>query len=252
MPAAYERWLVPTVFRPFAIDLAERVAKCRPRRILELAAGTGVVTQELVAAVPDAEVTATDLNEAMVELGRAREPNASWQTADAMALPFDDASFDVIVCQFGVMFFPGKPAAFAEARRVLTADGRLLFNAWGALSAHAYQSALVGALEVVFPDDPPAFMAAVVHGYSDPEVIAADLVAGGLRGSVESITLQGNATSVADVAAGYCTGTPLRAALEARGDLATMTAVVAREMAERLGPDPVAGPMSAHVVEATR
>ena len=134
---------------------------------------------------------------------------------------------------------------------MLTARGRLLLNAWGALNGHDFQAALVEALEVVFPEAPPTFMGSIVHGYADPDVIASDVVAGGLRClSVESVTLEGYATSVANVAAGYCTGTPLRAAIEARGDLETVTAAVAREMVVRLGAGPVAGAMSAYVVEA--
>src|SRR5438067_9131158 len=158
MPDAYERWLAPTVFHPFAVDLARRVAAHAPHRVLELAAGTGVLTRELVASLAPAEVTATDLNEAMVQLGRQRAPDAVWRTADAMDLPFDAGQFDVIACQFGVMFFPSKPAAFAEARRVLTPHGTLLLNTWGSLETHDFQAALVAALERAFPEDPPTFV----------------------------------------------------------------------------------------------
>src|ERR1051326_5842255 len=114
MASAYERGLVSTVFRPFAVDLAERAAPIAPRRVLEVAAGTGVLTQELLAALPSAELVATDLNEAMVELGSRRAPRADWRTADAMHLPFDTGEFDLVLCQFGAMFFPDKPAAFEE------------------------------------------------------------------------------------------------------------------------------------------
>src|SRR4051812_28958472 len=93
MAVAYERYLVPAVFRPFARDLARRVAGRRPRRMLELAAGTGVLTTELARAMPATEITATDLNGSMVELGRDRAPGAAWRVADAMRLPFDDGQF---------------------------------------------------------------------------------------------------------------------------------------------------------------
>ena len=251
MPAAYERWLVPTVFHPFAVDLTRRIAASAPARILELAAGSGVLTHELVAAMPSAIVTATDLNEAMVALGATREPSATWQAADATTLPFDDASFDAVACQFGVMFFPDRPAAFREAGHVLGPDGRLHFNVWAALSEHVFQSALVDALELLFPGDAPTFMVSVVHGYADPDAIQADMSAAGLRClSIESVELIGEAVSVADVAAGYCTGTPLRAALEARGDLTQLTNAVAQAMVTRLGAGPVDGSMAALVVEA--
>ena len=169
-----------------------------------------------------------------------------------MALPFDAGQFDLIACQFGVMFFPDKPAAFAEARRVLTPDGTLLVSTWGSIDTHDFQAALVAGLERAFPEDPPTFMVSVPHGYADVDIVVGDLRAGGLDCvAVESVTLEGHAASAADLAVGYCTGTPLRPAIEARGDLATTTAVVAREMETRLGAGAVTGKMTAHVIEAT-
>ena len=252
MPEAYERWLAPTVFQPFARDLARRVSARAPHRVLELAAGTGVLTRELVAAVASAEVTATDLNDAMVDFGRRQAPGAAWRQADAMALPFDAGQFDVVACQFGVMFFPDKPAAFAEARRVLTPEGTLLLSTWAAVDTHDFQAALVAGLERAFPEDPPTFMVSVPHGYADVDVVVADLRAGALDCvAVESVTLEGRAASAADVAAGYCTGTPLRPEIEVRGDLAAATAVVTSEMEARLGTGAVTGRMTAYIFEAT-
>lgn len=252
MPAAYDRWLGPSVFRPFAVDLARRAACLRPRRVLELAAGTGVLTQELIRAMPAADVTATDLNVAMVEFGSARVA-AAWQQADAMSLPFIDGSFDLVVCQFGVMFFPDKPAAFAEAGRVLTPGGRLLFNTWDAVNAHGFQWALVESLQKVFPANPPTFIVTTPHGYADVVVVVADLTAGGLEQiSSESVTLYGSARSAADIAEGYCTGTPLRMEIEARADLKVATAAVKHQMTARLGSGAVTAAMTAHVFEARR
>jgi SAM-dependent methyltransferase len=251
MPETYDRWLAPAVFQPFAVDLAQRAARLTPHRVLEIAAGTGVLTRELVAAIPAAEVTATDLNVAMVEYGSRRAPGASWQQADALHLPFGNGQFDLVVCQFGVMFFPDKPAAFREIRRVLTPEGRLLFSAWSTVDTHDFAAALVAGIERAFPDDPPAFVAAVPHGYCDTGRAVADLAAGGLGCvSAESVTLDGRAGSAADVAAGFCTGTPLRLAIEARGDLTTATAVVSDEMRTRLGDGPVTASMTAYVIEA--
>jgi SAM-dependent methyltransferase len=149
------------------------------------------------------------------------------------------------------MFFPDKPAAFAEARRVLAPGGALLLSTWAALETHDFQAALVEALRRLFPDDPPTFMAAGPHGYADVAVVVADLRAAGFEDVVvESVTLDGHATSAADVAAGYCRGTPLRAEIEARADLARTTALVAREMEARLGSGPIRGTMTAKVFEA--
>jgi SAM-dependent methyltransferase len=251
MPDAYDRWLAPTVFRPFAADLARRASARTPERVLELAAGTGVLTRELLPVLPGAAVTATDLNEAMVEFGRQRTPGATWRQADAMELPFRPGEFDLVACQFGVMFFPDKPAAFSEARRVLAPGGTFLFNTWAGLDAHDFQAAVVAALERAFPEDPPTFMVSVPHGYADPDAVVADLAAGGLRClAVENVTLEGRAESVDDLAAGYCRGTPLRAGIEARGDLTAPPAVVAEELRTQLGPEPVTGRMTARIFEA--
>jgi SAM-dependent methyltransferase len=253
MPEAYERWLGPAVFQPFAADLARRVAGRRPRRVLELAAGTGILTRELLAAVDGAEITATDLNDAMVRYGSGLAPGAQWRQADALDLPFDDGRFDAVVCQFGVMFFPDKPAAYAEARRVLAPGGSFLFNAWGTVDEHDFAAALMTGLEQAFPDDPPTFVSAIPHGYADIDAVLGDLRGGGFDSvSVDTITLEGRAGSAGDIATGFCTGTPLRPAIEARGDLAATTAVVAEAMEARLGPGEVTARMVAHVFDASR
>ena len=146
MPAAYDRWLAGPVFRPFAVHLAELASRAAPRRVLELAAGTGVLTRELLTSTGAAEVVATDLNEAMVSYGRAQVPVATWRAADATHLPFDAGEFDLVACQFGVMFLPDKVAAFTGIRRVLAADGVFLFNAWATIDEHEFEVALTSAL----------------------------------------------------------------------------------------------------------
>ncbi|MDV7354502.1 class I SAM-dependent methyltransferase [Rhodococcus oxybenzonivorans] len=248
MPAAYEQYLVPVVFRPFAEDLTARAAALHPRRILELAAGTGVLTADLLAAAPSAEVTATDLNEAMVAFGSTRVPGAVWRQADAQRLPFRGGGFDLVVCQFGVMFFPDRIEAFTEVRRVLAPGGRFLFNTWGPLGMHGFEVALQAGLERAFPVDPPLFFQTVPHGYADPAVVAADLAAAGFAVEYEQeLTLQGRAASTADLATGYLSGTPVRAAVEERGDGPAIRATVIEEMTARLGPGPVTAPMTAYV-----
>lgn len=251
MPDAYEHWLVPTVFRPFAVDLARRVAERSPTRVLELAAGTGVLTRELVAG-GSVDVVATDLNLSMVALGRGRAPGASWREADAMDLPFGDGEFDVVVCQFGAMFFPDKPAAFREARRVLAPAGALVLNTWAHLATHDFQAALVGALEMAFPADPPTFIGSIPHGYADRDAVVADLAAARFGPiAADTVTLVGRAASAADVAAGYCLGTPLRAEIESRGDIDAILRTIVDGMEARLGAGPVTGRMTAHVIVAS-
>jgi SAM-dependent methyltransferase len=252
MPAAYERWLVPTVFEPFAAHLAARVAALRPSRVLELAAGSGAVTRRLVTLLPDdVVVTATDLNDAMVDAGRGQAPGATWRQADAMSLPFDDGGFDVVACQFGAMFFPDKPAAFAEARRVLAPGGAFVMSVWGRIEDHAFEAALVRALAVVFPEDPPTFMTAGPHGYADVDRVTADLRAGGFVDVVaDTVVLEGRAESAAGLASGYCLGSPLHHEIAARADVDATAVRIAELMTADLGEGEIAGDMTAFVFEA--
>lgn len=253
MAEVYDRCLGPALFHPFALDIAARAARLRPQHVLEIAAGSGIATRELVAAVPEASVTATDLNPAMVRWGAGAVPPARWAVADASALPFRDGRFDLVVCQFGAMFFPDRPAAFAQAHRVLAPGGRLLFATWDTVERHGFADALMAGVRRVFPEDPPLFVEMIPHGYHDPDRIAADVRAGGFADvALETVTLTGHAGSADDLAVGFCTGTPLRAGIASRGDLATATARVAAVMAARLGPGPVTAEMTALVVAAVR
>jgi SAM-dependent methyltransferase len=258
MPEIYDRCLASAVFAPHAADLAERAAADRAGAdragaVLELAAGTGTLTRQLVRLLPEASITATDLNQAMADYGARRVPEASWRRADALALPFADDSFDLVACQFGVMFFPDKRAAFGEVARVLRPGGRFLLNSWDVLGRNEFAAALADAVDAVFPADPPTFLARIPHGYADPATAAADLRAAGLTPDGRStVVLTGHAESAAQLATGFCQGTPLRMAIEARGDLRQATEAVAALMTARLGPGPVAGPLTAHVIRASR
>jgi SAM-dependent methyltransferase len=251
MSAAYDEYLVPAVFQPYADDLAPRVSHYRPQTVLELAAGTGVLTRALTASLPGVPIIATDLNVAMVDIGAAQVPTATWRQADAMQLPFDDASVDLVACQFGVMFFPDRPAAYAEVARVLTPGGHFLFNCWGPLAGHDVEATVMAALAESFPHDPPSFLARVPHGYHDVDLITADLTTAGFGGvHVESVELDCTGRSAADLARGYCRGTPLRAEIEARGDLEATTQQVATALERRFGSGLVVGRMAALVVSA--
>jgi SAM-dependent methyltransferase len=251
MPDVYDRLMVPMTFAPFASDLARRVSVNRPRRVLEVAAGTGVVTKTLVGLAGVAEVVATDLNPAMVETGRRNVPTATWEVADALALPFADAEFDTVVCQFGVMFFPDKVAGMTQARRVLAADGTFYASTWGRLDQHDVETAYMTAVRTVLPDDPPDFLTVVPHGYSDPDRFGDDARTAGFPDvTVETVTLRNGAVSARDAALGYCTGSPMRAGLEQRGDVKTLTEAIADEMERILGTGLVSLEMTAHVLIA--
>src|SRR5258706_2688269 len=169
VPKIYETYLVPLIFQPYADDLAKRVAaRSTIKRVLEIAAGTGVVTRAMSTAFRgDASIVATDLNQAMLDQAEAigtRQP-VEWRQADAMQLLFPDGSFDAVVCQFGVMFFPDKAKAFAEARRVLRPGGVFLFNVWDQISENEFADVVTTSLESLFPADPPRFLSRTPHGY---------------------------------------------------------------------------------------
>jgi SAM-dependent methyltransferase len=251
MPAAYEQLLVPVLFEPYAVDLARRVASGSPRTVLELAAGTGVVTAHL-AGIPGVEsVVATDLNDAMVSAGLASVPEARWERADALALPYPDQTFDAVACQFGVMFFPDRPKGFVEARRVLAPGGTCHFSCWLGLEDNLFAAATTKALARVLPEGTPDFLATIPHGYADRDQVAADLREGGFEEfTMESVGLSSPAVLPREVAIGFCTGTPLRGQLEARGDLASLTEAIAADVDRQLGDEPVEGGMSALVVTA--
>jgi ubiquinone/menaquinone biosynthesis C-methylase UbiE len=165
--ALYEQRLVPLIFEPYAGDLATRAETLRPGRVLEIAAGTGVVTRRLARLLPpDVEIVATDLNVPMLDqataIGTTRA--VQWRQADAMQLPLAEGEFDAVVCQFGAMFFPDKGRAFAEVRRVLRPGGLFLFNVWDRIEDNELADEVTRALAVMFPDDPPRFLARTPHG----------------------------------------------------------------------------------------
>jgi SAM-dependent methyltransferase len=251
MPEAYDRVLAPALFAPFAAEVATRAAALSPVRVLELAAGTGVGTAALVAALPGAAITATDVNSAMVSWGAGRVPAATWRKADAQRLEFPVSSFDLVVCQFGVMFFPDKVGAYAESARVLTPGGWLLLTVWDSVEGSTLPAALVESLAAVLPDDTPSFLPRVPHGYADPVRMRADLEAGALLvQSIERLVLSGEPVTPRRFAEGFCNGTPLRFALEERGSLTELTRELGDEMTARLGTAAVSGALTGFVVTA--
>jgi SAM-dependent methyltransferase len=253
MPEIYDRCLGPVLFAPYARHVAERATRFAPRTVLELAAGTGIVTAELVRALPDAAVTATDLNPAMVSWGADHVPGATWLVADAQHLDLPEAAFDLVVCQFGAMFFPDRRAAYAEAARVLRPGGTLLFSTWDTAESSPFPAALLNAVRSLFPDDPPDFLGRVPHGYHDADALRRDVESVGMTvDSLEHTSLPGAAPSADVLAEGYCLGSPLRFELDRRGDLDQLHAAVAARMTEELGTGPVTGLLTALVVTATR
>ena len=255
IPKLYETYLVPLIFEPYAEDLANRLAARSPTRVLEIAAGTGVVTRSLASVLPDGvAIVATDLNQPMLDQAAAlgtRRP-VEWRQADAMRLPFEDETFDAVVCQFGVMFFADKSRAFAEARRVLRPGGVFLFNVWDRIQDNEFADTVTTALESLFPADPPRFLARTPHGYCDGPTIRKHLADGGFAAApqISARAARSRAGSPRAPAVAYCQGTPLRNEIEARdaSRLGEATDIAAQAIARRFGPGTVDGKIQAHIV----
>jgi ubiquinone/menaquinone biosynthesis C-methylase UbiE len=256
IPEIYDRLMVPLIFEPYARDLAGRVAKANPGRVLETAAGTGVLTRALAAQLPaNAHVTATDLNDPMLAQAKARlsDPRVAWRQADALALPFDGGSFDAVVCQFGAMFFPDRIKGFAEARRVLKPGGQFFFNVWDKIADNEFADVVTQALADVFPHDPPRFMARTPHGYYDQDRIRGDLKAAGFTDvAIDAVEHKSPAPSPREPAVAYCQGTPLRSEIEARGapGLQAATERAVETLARRFGNGAIEGKIRALVISA--
>lgn len=255
----YESHLVPLIFDFYADDLAQRVASKPVSQVLEIAAGTGVVTRRLAKLLPaSAAIIATDLNQPMLDMAAqvGTERPVEWRQADAMQLPFDDGMFDAVVCQFGVMFFPDKAKAFAEARRVLRPGGRLLFNVWDRIEENEFAHTVTRALEAAFPKDPPRFIARTPHGYHDLALIAQDLQNAGFVAAAQADTIaaRSRAASARMPAVAYCQGTPLRNEIEARDSarLGEATDAAERAIAKQFGSGAVEGKIQAHIFAVER
>jgi ubiquinone/menaquinone biosynthesis C-methylase UbiE len=257
IPALYDNYLGPLIFEPYAQDLTSRLSALDPERVLETAAGTGIVTRALLRSLSaGASVVATDLNQPMLDhaVKQVSSSRVSWQKADAQALPFPDGTFDAVVCQFGVMFFPDKQKAYREARRMLKPGGRFIFNVWDRIEHNEFADLVTTAVAEMFTGDPPRFLARTPHGYHDKQAVIAEVKSAGFSNvAVETVTRRSVAASCRDPAIGYCQGTPLRNEIEARdaNRLVEATEAAASKIRARLGNGPVDGMIQAHVITAS-
>lgn len=257
IPAAYDRYLGPLLFEPYAEEVARRARVFTPGHVLETAAGTGIVTQVLHEALTDANIVSTDLNPAMLDVAakRVRSDKVTFECADAQDLRFADETFDLVVCQFGVMFFPDKVKANAEVRRVLRNGGRYLAVIWDRLERNPASKIVNDALTELYPDDPPAFLTRMPFGYADPGAIEQDMRAAGFDDvQVETVALSSRPTSARNAAVGLVTGCPLSSEVQERDPDGLQRAVDAAAQAlEALnGPSGFESRLSAHIVTATR
>lgn len=250
IPALYDRCLGPLLFEPYARDMADRMRSLAPMDVLETAAGTGIVTQAVAEALPEARIVATDLNADMLTVARQKLPgrHVQFEVADAQALPFGDDSFDTVICQFGAMFFPDRLAAYREARRVLRPGGTLLMNVWDEIQRNVVSHQVAQAVARLFPDDPPSFLQRVPFGYHDPVRVEQEVSAAGFTHvSVERVEKSSLIPGGNEAAKGLVQGSPLMLEVQARGSVEEATRVAAEALADLAGRQ---APLSAWVITA--
>jgi len=257
VPQYYDRHLGPIIFVDYAGDMAQRVAACRPARVLETAAGTGIVTRCLRDALAvDAHLTATDLNPPMLEIARQKfRPGelVEFRPADAMALPFAADSFDAVVCQFGVMFYPDKDKSYREVYRVLACGGRYFFSVWDMHRYNPFARITHQVASSFFPIDPPQFMT-VPFGYQF-EPIKASLIDAGF-GDINAavVRLQKDIPDAAAFARGFVYGSPLFEQIQARGgvDAERVADALTQEFRREFGANPGRMPIQAIMFSAMK
>lgn len=257
IPELYDTYLVPLIFEQYANDIAKRVVDFAPKTILETAAGSGVVTRTLAPLLAaDAHYTVTDLNQPMLDYAKEKQQPDNrilWRQSDALNLPFNDAEFDAVLCQFGIMFFPDRVAGYSEAKRVLKPGGKFIFSVWDHIEDNEFAHVVTEAVASIFPDDPPNFLPRTPHGYYDVELIEDELrKAGFSQVSISTIDKISSAPTPRHPAVAYCEGTPLRNEIEARDAslLRHITEQAANSIAKRFGGGPVSGKIQAHIVTA--
>jgi ubiquinone/menaquinone biosynthesis C-methylase UbiE len=255
IPEIYEQFLVPILFEGYASDLAARVADCHPERVLEVAAGSGVLTRAMAARLaPEVQIVATDLNQAMLDIAAKKGVGrqVEWKQADALELPFESTSFDVVACQFGVMFFLDKQRGYSQILRVLKPKGTFVFNTWASLAENEIARTVSEAIVAAFPDDPTRFLERTPHGYCERETIETDLRHAGFRKvTIDTIDMAAHAPSPRDVAIAFCRGTPLKMEIAARAaDDEKAVQAVAAAFEQRFGSGRIHGNLRAHVVVA--
>ena len=258
VPEMYDRFMVPMLFQPYAEDMAARIAALNPLSVLETAAGSGVVTRVLAPLLgAKSRYVVTDLNPPMLEQAKRRQapdPRIEWAVADALNLPYPDATFDAVLCQFGAMFFPDKVLGYAQALRVLKPGAKFIFNVWGSLAQNDVPDTVWRAVIAHYPQDPPTFFARLPHGYFEADRIRAELTAAGIEAvTIETVTRESRAASARDAALALVQGTPLRMELAARDPegLATVTDKAEAAVRKRYGDGVVVGKTQALVITAT-
>ena len=257
IPEIYDNYLVPLIFDDYAHDLARRVSGTGAKDLLEIAAGSGVVTRAIAPLLPpDANYVVTDLNQPMLDhAAKMQKPDDRilWRQADAMNLPFDTASFGVVFCQFGVMFFSEKQKAYGRVHHILKPGGSFIFNVWDKIEENELVNIVNAQVVRIFPQDPPMFMRRAPHGYYDKAKIRDDLKKAGFGEiSITTVEKVSRAPNAHDVATAYLMGSPWRDEIEARGaNMLEQVVEQARQaIVTRFGSGPIEAKIQAHIINA--
>lgn len=256
-PQLYHRYLGPLQFAPYARLLSSRAHKHAPRRVLETAAGTGILTEALQQALPQAQIVATDRDQAMLDAAALRLQSSTirFQLADAQKLPFGDGTFDLVACQFGVMFFSDKVAANAEAHRVLRQGGVYMLAAWDSIEQNLASKIASEAVADLYPILSDRLLRRAAYAYHDCSEIEHDLLSAGFDSVVvETVQRTSRLGSAREAAIGFCQGSAIRLDIEEQGadalERATQAAATALARFENSGS--FEAPMSAHIAVAGR
>ena len=220
IPEYYDSILGPAQLNTLAADLVRRMP-VRPRGdVLELACGTGIVTQRLRERIDsNFRLVATDISEAMLAYARNKvKGKIDWRLADAAALPFKDETFGAVVCALGVMFVPDKQKLFAETRRVLAEGGQLLFNCWDGLDLNPHAKTNSEVMRTLFPDDPEMDFSSIPYSFNDQAAIRGLLEAARFRNvEIDKLKIQVDCPSARTFATGQMRGTPRSLLIEKKG-----------------------------------
>jgi ubiquinone/menaquinone biosynthesis C-methylase UbiE len=243
IPEFYDRGLGPVIFVDYAADIARRVAELRPMRVLETAAGTGIVTRALRdALLADTQLTSTDLNPPMLDVARTKfrpGERVAFQPADAQALPFADASFDAVVCQFGIMFYPDKPKSYREVHRVLAPGGHYVFSVWDAHRHNPFGRIGNDVSVKLFPNDPPQFYSVPFSCHEIDPIKLALQDAGFADIAIAVVPLQKEIADIGVFSRAMVFGNPLVEQVRTRGgDPEKVVAVIGEALRREVGDKP--------------
>jgi hypothetical protein len=247
-PSLYDRFMGPLLFDPYAKYVAERVALLQPERILETAAGTGIVTRAVTEAVPEATMVATDINPALVDFAakHVQSERVTFQQADAQDLPFADATFDLVLVSIRGHVLSGQGSR--ERRGPPCPSARRPLRP-GDLQPPGSQSSPTGGRYC--GGDAPRYMERGPFSYTDAARVEDDLGSAGFESiELETVELSSPVTA-SDAAHGIVLGSPFRAEIE-RLDVSALERATAAVADALLPWDGKSAPMSAHIATATR